>query len=293
MKLHFYHTIKLRAFAKSNLVRFFPGTKIFVYIFIILTLLPNMSCVSQWSLGEQNAKDKIEKLISAELLLTNNYLNKGEAQKAWDNLRPLYQAHPNHQDVLNMAGLIHLTLENTATAINLFNKVLKIKKSPSASLNLSSAYIAAGRINEAQTIIDDLIKSEESYPYRERFFHNKGLTYEKNGDFKNAIAQYKKALKINPSFILSLNQLANIYKKFGKLATSYKYHSKIIRTCTSCFNSINEIATYLINKQKYQYAIKLLNRYINDKNATSENKKSARRLIAMVHRYAKNKKTSK
>jgi tetratricopeptide (TPR) repeat protein len=46
-------------------------------------------------------------------------------------------------------------------------------------------------------------------------YHNRGVAYEKNGNYEQAIADYQRALNINPNFELSQIEVKNAKQKRG------------------------------------------------------------------------------
>ena len=118
---------------------------------------------------------------------------------------------------------------------------------------------------------------------RERLWHNYALVFEKQNILNEAVKSYKKALKINPNFLLTLLRLGKIYKRLNKPRTSYRYFQKAGHLCPSCFEAINEIAVRQINIGKYAKAVKILKKFIRNKKNSEKNRADAKNLLSLAN----------
>ncbi|MCB9229267.1 MAG: tetratricopeptide repeat protein [Deltaproteobacteria bacterium] len=222
-------------------------------------------------------------LISGELTLIRRLLDEGKAEKAWASMRGLYQKHPDKPDVLNLAGLIHLALDNQDQAISIFRKAYQLRPAPATGLNLSSAYIASGHYKKARQILARLIRAGQPYEFRERLWHNYALTWEKEKQYKKASKYYQKALKINPAYFLSLVRLATLAKIVGNKNMSLHLFEKASRSCKSCFEPVHEIASFYINEGKYSEAVRILRGYLKtEKNIPLAERQQAKNLLQLA-----------
>lgn len=244
----------------------------------------SISCLTLNTQSPSNSKGDIEGLLRTKMSLINRYLDKGQANLAWDHLRRLYQDHPENPDVLNLVGLTHLALNNEQKAVQVFAKAYKLRPKTSYGLNLSSAFISIGSYKKARRIILRLIKTSKKYKFRERLWHNLALTYEKERQLRKANKYYHKAIKINPNFLLSLLNLGRLYKIASKNTRAMRYYKKASQVCQQCFEPVNELATFFMNQGRFSRAISVLNLYLkaNKTNADSKHFANAKNLISLA-----------
>ena len=264
--------------------------KIFAIILFSPLMLANHGC--QLIQNDHNTEKKLreQELLGNELLLIKKQLDEGKPEQAWISMRSLYPRYQSNQDVLNLAGLIHLSLDNTSKAISIFRQSHKLKPSTATGLNLSSAYIASGRYRKARAILVPLLRSRQPYPYRERLWHNYALTWEKERRLKSATKYYQKALNINPTYFLSLIRLAGIARQSNRERLAMKLYEKASRNCRSCFEPVNELASYYLNKGYYQRAARILREYLKQNQRLPDTaKQKAQNLLRLAGRAGKKK----
>ena len=230
-----------------------------------------------------------EEVLQGELTLIKKYLDDGKASRAWESLRPLYRKHPEHPDVLTVAGLTHLVLDNNEKAIRILKKVQRLRPRVSTGLNLSSAYIASGQYDKAGAILVRAIRANRSYKYKERLWHNLALVREKQKKTKKAIKFYRKALSINPAYILSLNRLAAVYNRTGRKKWAIRYYEKARQVCGVCFQPVRALARIYMNRGSHGAAVKVLRDFLRKGTSSlpKEQKKSAAHLLQLARRIQK------
>lgn len=93
-------------------------------------------------------------------------------------------------------------------------------------------------------VLDDPLTPEEHI--------NLGVTYEKKGEFKNAINEYKKAEKKLPVAYL---YIGNVYFQQGELDTAEKYYKKAVRKDPENADALNNLSwLYYIKNEKLDEA---------------------------------------
>jgi Tfp pilus assembly protein PilF len=163
------------------------------------------------SIGEALGTRQAEILESQKSIVVN-YLDQGKPQAALPEVRRLVQEHPNNAEVLNLAGLTHLSLKNSRVAVRYFELSLDRKSEPGVALNLSSALIETKQFDRASKVLRDLIVdgSVREYRYRERIFHNLGVIAQQSGKPQLAAKYYDRAIEENPVFYKSHLQKARM-----------------------------------------------------------------------------------
>jgi tetratricopeptide (TPR) repeat protein len=249
----------------------------------ILLLLLSTSC---YTLNEQDARnngDKHEEVLAAELAIAENFLSKGEPQQAWQNLRPLLQQFPERTEVLTLAGLSLLALQNNQRGALLLEQAYKLKSTTTIGLNLSSAYISLEQYQKAQDLLLTLLAKKEPYSYRERLWHNLALIYDRLGDEERAIATYQRAIQENPTYYLSHLQLAEIYHRHPEKKTiALQYFTRAHRFCPDCFEPIKELVEIYTQERRTPEAVKLLQDFLQIEETSSDYRRKAQELLQEV-----------
>lgn len=89
--------------------------------------------------------------------------------------------------------------------------------------------------------------------------NNLGVAYEREGEYKLAIREYKKAIEKDRNFTVAIVNLANIYSKTGKTEKAEKYYKKAIEKDPSNLAARNNLANLYMNTEKdYDSAIALM-----------------------------------
>jgi len=239
-------------------------------------------------LQKAETESKKNEILASEMLLIQKFLDRGQAEKAWNAMRSIYPKYPEKPEILNLTGLIHLALDNNLKAIRVFRKSFKLKPKTSTGLNLSSAYISYGNYQKARKILVQLIKSGQSYKYPERLWHNLALTWEKQKNHRKALRYYKKGLKANPTYVLSLTRVGDIYLKTKKKAQAVRYYSKASQFCPGCFEPVNSLVSVWLSDGKYSQAVSLLRKFLSkeQKDILPKERKKARSLLRLAQKVS-------
>lgn len=234
------------------------------------------SCQSTGKRGKN-----FEEMIETKILLAQHKLEQARPQAALPELRALDIKYPKTPMVLNMLGLVHLALKNYKKALeNLKEAYLLEPQKIAFGLNLSSVYLSLGKTEIARKLLTELAK-DESYPYKERIFHNIALSYEKEGKWKEAEGYYEEALGENPVYYLSMVNLANLYEKNAQKKKAFLAYKKASEYCPTCYEARAKLAQ-IYAPFKLKEALGVLDSYIGIKEVSEEDRLSARKLRARL-----------
>lgn len=203
-----------------------------------------------------------ENLIETKVLLAQNKLEQARPQAALLELRSLDHKHPNHPMILNMLGLVHLSLGNNTMALEMLERAHKLAPEKVAyGLNLSSVYLTLGQTKEARSL---LLRLSElgTYSYRERLLHNIAYTYEMEGNLEQAQEFYEEALVENPVYYLSKVSLAKVLQKQGNLKEAFKTYQKAAQFCPTCYEA-REKLVYFYAPRYPEKAKKILDSFLS------------------------------
>ena len=146
---------------------------------------------------ETSLKTNIDKLI---------YLYKSKNFNSALNLsNTLIEQHGDNSFLLNINGIINLSLENWQNALLAFKKTLK----------QDNKFIEA--------------------------YNNLGVTYSHLGESSKAIENYKKAIKLNKDYASAYNNLATQYDDFGEYSIAIKNYTKALKCNPEHLNAQNNL----------------------------------------------------
>ena len=230
-------------------------------------------------------KSKTEVLNSQKTIIVE-MLNKGAPGLANKELRKLLKHNQGDADFLNLMGLTQLAMGNPTRAIHFFQKAIRIDPKISTQLNLSSAWIEAGKTQKAIKKLKDIQKmnSFHSYPHHERVYHNLAFCYERNGKYKAAERQYKRALLENPNNYISMMRLGQVYETMKKNHLARKKFNQARNACSICFDPVNALTQNYLRHGKKRKAINFLRKYLKIKQINQEDKIRAKRLLRTAMR---------
>src|SRR5688572_28389882 len=104
---------------------------------------------------------------------------------------------PESGIALNSMALCMMKQGNTEKALELFKRAVELyPKIAAYHNNLSNAYLALGKVDEAK---QHLNQSLDLFPHPESF-NNLGRWYYKQGLYQEAIDYFLKALRMNPNY---------------------------------------------------------------------------------------------
>ncbi|SMF46059.1 tetratricopeptide repeat protein [Pseudobacteriovorax antillogorgiicola] len=254
---------------------------------IFTFIIPLFGCQTIHKNQEEQSKEQA--ILASQKSLIVNFLNKGVPNMALKELRRLLTLHPKDPDFLNLMGLTQLALENPNQAIKYFRRAYTVHPRTSVALNLSSAYIEAGRFAKAIQVLkkvkDDPVS--QNYQHPERIFHNIALAAERNQNNRMAEKYYIVALSENPNYYLSLMRLGQLYERTKRPVDAQKTFSKAKSACPKCFDPVNALAMGFVASGKHKSAYIILRRYLNKKEIPDDGRQKAEKLITMVKKIAR------
>ena len=190
---------------------------------------------------ETSLKSNIDKLI---------YLYKSKNfNSALDLSNKLIELHGDKSFLLNINGIINLSLENWQNALLAFKKTLKQdNKFIEAYNNLGVTYSHLGENSKAIENYKKAIELNKDYASA---YNNLATQHDDFGEYSIAIINYTKALKCNPEHLNAQNnliRLLNFYKADQSENNSIiKANNKIQRVHPKIL-SFDEISTPNVNK---------------------------------------------
>ena len=264
--------------------RCFQETFKYLILMIFITATSLAGCQSL-DREETPATDKLE---TKQQIVTNS-LDSGNPAQALKEVRALMEEYPANPEVLNLHGLIQLSLRNNQKAAETLEKAHQIQpENMTYVLNLSSAYIQGGQHSKATRLLNETIKSPaaKSYRYRERLFHNMGLIAELSGDSVRAERWYGRALEENPTNFMTLLKMARILESTHRNRLAIDKLETAKAACARCPEPVEGMVRILVKENKLTAAKAALDGYEKNESLTEDD---TRRIVEMKRMIAKSK----
>ena len=154
-------------------------------------------------------------------------------------LRRVIEDNPRYADVINMLGVISHVEGKFATAIDCFEKALKINpRYTEATLNLAVLYNDLGQYEKAKKLYSRLKtrKGEKSFSIEpvlrgklSNLHADIGDIYRSIGLFAFAIEEYRKALMLNPTYLDIRTKLGQALRENGRVNDSLEQLKEVLK----------------------------------------------------------------
>jgi len=105
-------------------------------------------------------------------------------------------------------------------------------------------------VNVAESKLDNLSKNEEAMN-----FYNKAVEASRKEDWKEAVENYKKAVKKDPTFTYAWDNLGICYRRLGEYDQSIEAYKKSLAINPAGKMPLQNIAIAYVHKKEYQKAI--------------------------------------
>jgi tetratricopeptide (TPR) repeat protein len=166
-----------------------------------------------------------EKLREALATGRELYANKDYA-RAEPYLNQVAAARVPYADVYNMLGVIHHDAGQFSKAQSCFEEALRINPAyTEAGLNLAVTYNDMGRYQEAKTVYTNALK-ESTLPGAKldsfvlgklaNMYADIAEIYQQSGAYNDAVGEFRRALKLRPTFIDIRLKLAHALRDAGQ-----------------------------------------------------------------------------
>lgn len=164
--------------------------------------------------------------------------------------------YPDDHLLQDNLGKVYVAKEKYDLAIKHFRRAIKIKPdfAPGKN-NLGSAYLLAEKWDDAIKVFEDL-GSDLLYATPHYPMYNLGWAYYNKKDYKQASKYFKKALKIDRSFVQALRGLGLTYQKQNNLKLAVKYFKKASMKAPKFQQLRFELGNAYVSGNQYEEAMK-------------------------------------
>ena len=185
----------------------------------------------------------MDEMLKQALALGRGYYLKREYGLAEQYLTQVVEQNQSFADVYNMLGVIFHDQGQYQKALRAFEAALRINPGyTDAALNLAVTYNDTGKYKEAQeTYRHALSRSGASHGKIDRFVQGKlanmyadiGDVYLSAGLYAEAIAEYRRALALGPTFVDLRAKLAGALRDSGERDAAIAEYEEVVRQAPS------------------------------------------------------------
>jgi Tfp pilus assembly protein PilF len=153
------------------------------------------------------------------------YDKKGEPEKAAKALEAAVEISPNNPDRLTLLGKAYLENGNVEKAQELFKAAIKHDpKNPDRHTAIGEIFLKAGHENMAADSFQGSLELKQDV----NVYNRLGIALRRKGKFKEAIVEYKKALKVDPNDEVLYYNLGRVFMQDQNFMSARKAFNKAL-----------------------------------------------------------------
>lgn len=193
----------------------------FAWLLSFIFMISMLSCAANMEKKRAHAKATRE--------LGEAYMRHGAYTEALREFLKAEEIYPGDHLLQNDLGLVYMSKYRYDLAEKHFKKAIQLKPDYAATKNnLGTVYLAKKDWNSAiktfKSLEGDLLYATPHYP-----LSNLGLAYYKLEDYSTAEKYYRKALKIEPNFVIALRGLGRTYIALMKIPEAVSTLERAVR----------------------------------------------------------------
>ena len=169
-----------------------------------------------------------------------------------------------------LAGLGVLTWKQVQVwhdSESLWKRVLAVNPSKIAHNNLANALAGRGQLQDAIAHYREALQVDPTYAPA---YNNLGLIQAGRGEFENAIEHYRQALRINPAYADAHTNLGNALVSRGEVEEAIYHFRQALRINPSDMKTHNNLGLVLANHGELEEAIRHFTRALESSSFKSE-----------------------
>jgi type IV pilus assembly protein PilF len=157
------------------------------------------------------------------------HLNDGNIPEALKELTTAVEKYPDDATYHNALGLAFFFRELNDDAIDHFKRAIDIKEDFSdAHTNLSAVYLQEGRwsdaISEANEALGNIFYNTPAFAYL-----NRGRGYYEKAEYREAAADFERAIKANANYTLAYYNLGLAYMRLDRYGEAKQAFTALVR----------------------------------------------------------------
>ncbi|RJP80133.1 MAG: tetratricopeptide repeat protein [Desulfobacteraceae bacterium] len=167
-------------------------------------------------------------IVKCHNIIGNDFLEKGETQKAIIEFEKVLKLYPEHPDALNNIGFALMKERKLAKAIHIFKSVLN--NYPDHVQTKDNLRVATQQLNQINRTIQTIKSKFELEPKNHTLHYQLGQQYYRKGDAEAAVLEYRKAIELKTDYADAIYNLAILFAE-------HKEYNKAI----SLFNALTAL----------------------------------------------------
>jgi tetratricopeptide (TPR) repeat protein len=187
-----------------------------------------------------------------------SYYNRGQFDKAIQELKPDLDQNPDWEFGHRLVGLCYLSLKNNALAVSSLSRAVQLKSTAfSTYLGLGQAYFNMQKYDSTVQILTqgEPFAAKEKEPEKERYklFHLRGSAYFRMQRYADAVNDLTSAIRISGNEWSDYSQLGSAYYQLNR-------HDEAIQSLqrASALNPGQSVNTDLLGKAYFKKGIAAL-----------------------------------
>jgi tetratricopeptide (TPR) repeat protein len=193
----------------------------FVLFFVVTGLLVSAGCGTSSGI-------KREQIAEAQYKLGISDLNNGQLQQAFVKFQKALESNPKYRDAHYALGHLYFLRNQLDEAQNEFIKTIKLDPDFAEAHNyLGKVYEQKG---EWELAIEEYKKALENLQYKTPHFarYNLGVALMNLNDHEGALAEFDKAIRIDPSFIGAYQAKGQAYSQLNRYSEAIKAYQQAL-----------------------------------------------------------------
>ncbi|MBL0340654.1 MAG: tetratricopeptide repeat protein [Bacteroidetes bacterium] len=182
--------------------------------------------------------------------LKNGYLDKSIAE-----LEKGVSILPNYSEAWNHLGIAYKEKKNGPAAVASFEKARSFKVYTDADFYISSG-LAYGMTQQYDLAIADFTKAISIDPTNAEAFNNKGMYFTEKGVLDSALVFLNKAIEIKPDSYEAIYNKGNTYAKAGDYSTAINLYNQAIKIKPGYMDAVLNLGNSYAALKEYQDALK-------------------------------------
>lgn len=178
---------------------------------------------------------------------------QGQLVQAKERYQLILARDPAHFDALQLLAVLEKQLGNHASALELFDRALRIKRSDfSVFYNRGNTLLELGRFEEALASHEQALRIK---PDHAAAHNNRGLVLQQLRRLDEALESYAQALRIQPDYANACNNRGSALKEAGRLEEALASYGQALRIKSDHVEALNNQGVVLHGLGRFDEAL--------------------------------------
>lgn len=200
-----------------------------------------------------SAENLVEKFCSDLFEKAFEVHKKGHLDIAETLYRAVIKEQEDNAQAIHFLGMALHQKGASEEALEWMEKAVELEpRNPLYHNNISDAYMANNRLDDAEKAAKKAIKLNKNYkdPYLQL-----GIVMTRKKQYLNALQYYRQALKLDPQFSKAHNNLGNVLRRLQKEESAFKSFEEALTIEPYYVDALNNIGLWYLDHNKPDMAI--------------------------------------